>query len=265
LKPGDLIWEFETESYVASSPAIGADGTVYVGSDDRNVYALDGKIGAKQWKFRTVSYVASSPATGADGTVYVGSYDKKVYALDGKTGAKKWQFLTGDRVRSSPAIGSDGTVYVGSRDNKVYALDGKTGAKQWEFRTGADVDSSPTIGADGTVYVGSRDYKVYAFETSSSGPADSSWPMFSQNAQRTGRAPTSVSDALQITIPDKAAWPFTVSFTTVEDSTYVFQASADLKNWSKVEEVNGTGDEVKVTDRREAIFQKQYYRLKFME
>ncbi|MDE2715075.1 MAG: hypothetical protein OSB74_11985, partial [Verrucomicrobiota bacterium] len=72
----------------------------------------------------------------------------------------------------------------------------------------------------------------------------------------------SVSDALQITISDKTAWPFTVSFTTLEDSTYVFQASADLKNWSKVEEVNGTGDEVKVTDRREAIFQKQYYRVK---
>ncbi|MDE2641804.1 MAG: PQQ-binding-like beta-propeller repeat protein [Verrucomicrobiota bacterium] len=180
LKQGDLIWEFETESYVATSPSIGADGTVYVGSDDRNVYALDGKIGAKQWKFRTGSYVASSPA----------------------------------------------------------------------------------IVADGTVYVGSRDYNVYAFETSSTGPADSSWPMFSQNAQRTERAPTSVSDALQITISDKTAWSFIVSFITLEDSTYVFQASADLKNWSKVEEVNGTGDEVKVTDRREAIFQKQYYRVK---
>ena len=63
----------------------------------------------------------------------------------------------------------------------------------------------------------------------------------------------------------KNQWPFTVSFTAVEGSTYVFQASGDLKNWSKVEEVNGTGGEVKVTDLREAIFQKQYYRVKLME
>ena len=89
--------------------------------------------------------------------------------------------------------------------------------------------------------------------------------MFGQNAQRTGRAPSPVSDALQITIPDKTALPFTVSFTTAEGSTYVFQASGDLKNWSKVEEVNGTGGEVKVTDLREAIFQKQYYRVKLVE
>ena len=110
LKPGDLIWEFRTESYVTSSPAIGADGTVYVGSDDRKVYALDGKIGANQWKFRTGSYVASSPAIGADGTVYVGSKDHKVHALDGKTGAKQWEFQTGVDVYSSPAIGADGTA-----------------------------------------------------------------------------------------------------------------------------------------------------------
>ncbi len=63
----------------------------------------------------------------------------------------------------------------------------------------------------------------------------------------------------------KNQWPFTVSFTTAEGSTYVFQASGDLKNWSKVEEVNGTGGEVKVTDLREAIFQKQYYRIKLVE
>ena len=63
----------------------------------------------------------------------------------------------------------------------------------------------------------------------------------------------------------KNQWPFTVSFTAVEGSTYVFQASGDLKNWFKVEEVNGTGGEVKVTDWREAIFQKQYYRVKLVE
>jgi hypothetical protein len=209
--------------------------------------------------------VYSSPAIGADGTVYVGSGDNKVYALDGKTGAKRWVFTTGDVVYSSPAIGADGTVYVGSYDNKVYALDGKTGANRWEFETGDQVSSSPAIGADGTVYVGSHDYYVYALKSSSSGPADSPWPMFGQNAQRTGRAPAPVPDPIQITIPDKTALPFTVSFTTAEGSTYVFQASGDLKNWSKVEEVNGTGGEVKATDLREAIFQKQYYRIKLVE
>ena len=55
------------------------------------------------------------------------------------------------------------------------------------------------------------------------------------------------------------------SFTTAEGSTYEFQAYFDLKNWSKVQEVSGTGGEVKVTDLRKAIFQEQYYRVKLVE
>jgi hypothetical protein len=89
--------------------------------------------------------------------------------------------------------------------------------------------------------------------------------MFGQNAQGTGIAPAPAADVLQTIIPNKTALPFTVSFTSAEGSTYVFQASGDLKNWSKVEEVNGTGGEVKITDLREAIFQKQYYRVKLVE
>ena len=88
---------------------------------------------------------------------------------------------------SSPAIGSDGTVYVGSNDNKLYAINGKTGGKLWEFETGDQVSSSPAIGSDGTVYGGSEDNKLYAIKTDSKGPAKSPWPMFRQNAQRTGR------------------------------------------------------------------------------
>ena len=64
----------------------------------------------------------------------------------------------------------------------------KTGVKLWEFETGGEVQSSPAIGSDGTGYVGSIVGKFYAIKTNSKGPAKSPWPMFGQNAQRTGRA-----------------------------------------------------------------------------
>ena len=35
-----FLWEFETGGYVGSSPAIGSDGTVYVGSRDKKLYAI---------------------------------------------------------------------------------------------------------------------------------------------------------------------------------------------------------------------------------
>ena len=39
-EPGTLIWEFEMGDMVPSSPAIGSDGTVYVGSHDKKLYAI---------------------------------------------------------------------------------------------------------------------------------------------------------------------------------------------------------------------------------
>jgi len=64
------------------------------------------------------------------------------------------------------------------------------GAKLWEFESGNFVISSLAISSNGTVYVGSRDNKLYAIKTDSKGPAKSPWPMFRQNAQHKGRAPT---------------------------------------------------------------------------
>jgi outer membrane protein assembly factor BamB len=182
-----FLWEFETGAGVYSSPAIGPDGTVYVGSRDGKLYAINGKSGVKLWEFKTGDQVYSSPAIGSDGTVYVGSADKKLYAINGKTGVKLWEFETGDDVDSSPAIGSDGTVYVGSRDKKLYAINPKIGVKLWEFETEGPVHSSPSIGPDGTLYVGSDDKKLYAIKTDSKGPAKSPWPMRGQNARHTGR------------------------------------------------------------------------------
>ena len=83
---GDKLWEFETGNWVRSSPAIGSDGTVYVGSRDNKLYAINGKTGVKLWEFETGSLVPSSPAIGSDGTVYVGSSDHKLYAI--KTDSK---------------------------------------------------------------------------------------------------------------------------------------------------------------------------------
>jgi len=50
---GQKRWEFETAGSVRSSPAIGADATVYVGSSNGQVYALNGATGEQRWQFAT--------------------------------------------------------------------------------------------------------------------------------------------------------------------------------------------------------------------
>jgi len=100
--PGDEIWSFATGSRVVSSPTV-ADGTVFVGSRDANVYALAADDGSEQWRFQTGTYVFSS-LTVVDGTVFVGSNDNNVYALDaGVSGSSE-----GSRVNLG-TLGHDNT------------------------------------------------------------------------------------------------------------------------------------------------------------
>ena len=61
------------------------------------------------------------------------------------------------------------------------------------------------------------------------------------------------------------ASPFTISFESKSDSTYKIEASHDLKKWGEIGEAQGTGSSVEFTDWREALFQKQYYRLRLVE
>ncbi len=109
-----------TDDEVESSPAIGSDGTIYIGSFDDKLYAIN-PDGTEKWNFKTSNHVFSSPAIGFDGTIYVGSQDNKLYAIK-PDGTEKWNFTAGKYVQSSPAIGSDGTIYVGCHDYKLYAI-----------------------------------------------------------------------------------------------------------------------------------------------
>ena len=161
-KTGKPLW-FSIINSSFSSPAV-ANGVVYVGSDDSNLYALDAVTGVKLWNYTTGWVVRTSPVV-ANGVVYFGSYDKNVYALNASTGAKLWSYATGDWVWSSPAV-ANGVVYVGSYDHNVYALDAFTGAKLWSYTTGNAVYSSPAV-ANGVVYVGSLDGNLYALNAGS--------------------------------------------------------------------------------------------------
>jgi hypothetical protein len=154
-------WTFETGGRVVSSPALGSDGTIYVGSNDGHLYAIK-PAGGLKWKFLTKGAVHSRPTVGPDGTVYVGSFDHNVYAIR-EDGSLKWSFSTQGRVTGSPALGSDGIIYVSSWDHHIYAL-GPEGSLKWKFPTRGEVFSSPAIAHDGTIYVGSWDHYLYALD-----------------------------------------------------------------------------------------------------
>lgn len=149
-------WDF-----FLSSPLV-ADGTVYFGSGDHHVYALDAASGRLRWKYRTGDVVHSSPAL-AGKLLYVGSWDGVLYALDARSGRLAWRFSTqSDPTRfmqglpASPAV-ADGVVVIGSRDNRIYGLDAGSGKLLWQQENhGSWVVASAAI-QDGVAYVTTSD------------------------------------------------------------------------------------------------------------
>ena len=149
------------------SSAVVAQGAVFFGSGDGNLYAVDAKSGELRWKFPTRDVVHASPAY-KDGVLFFGSWDSYFYAVDATTGKEKWRFHGGEDplvhnqvgFQSSPAV-VDGVVYTGCRDAQLYALEAATGKLKWKFDNAFSwVITSPAV-ADGKVYFATSDSSLY--------------------------------------------------------------------------------------------------------
>jgi hypothetical protein len=72
---------------------------------------------------------------------------------------------------------------------------------------------------------------------------------------------------LKINTFSKSDSPFTISFESKAGATYVIEVTHDLKQWSEIGEVQGTGSSVKFTDPRLPIvpFKRNYFRVKLVE
>jgi len=80
-----------------------------------------------------------------------------------------------------------------------------------------------------------------------------------------GGLPVITLKKLRINSFNNHAAPFSLSFESKSGATYIIEASHDLKKWGKIGEAQGNGSSVELTDWREALFQKQYYRVKMPE
>jgi outer membrane protein assembly factor BamB len=124
--PGPGEWRFRTNGEIESSAAVDPDdGTIYIGSDDGNVWAIN-PDGTEKWQYDTGAEVESSPIVDLDGTIYVGSTNGRFFALN-PDGSLKWAFPVPPlgpvgSIPGSPALGSDGFIHFGSNDSSFYTI-----------------------------------------------------------------------------------------------------------------------------------------------
>jgi outer membrane protein assembly factor BamB len=153
-----------------SSPTI-AGTTLYFGSGDHSVYAIDARTGSLRWKFTTGDVVHASPAVD-NGVVYIGSWDRYFYALDAATGELKWKAETDDDPVAHNMVGNVSSatvagdaVYFGSRDGHFYALRTKDGSLKWRHDDhGSWIISSSAFDAGVVYYVTSDEHLFLALD-----------------------------------------------------------------------------------------------------
>ncbi|MHC4703137.1 MAG: ankyrin repeat domain-containing protein, partial [Planctomycetota bacterium] len=100
-REGEIVFCFEADGQIISTPAIGADSTVYFGTQNATLHAVDpnGKLKWK-WKYDTDDWgplaFEAAPVIGDDGTIYVAddiAIPNYLFAISPE-GEKKWEYVT---------------------------------------------------------------------------------------------------------------------------------------------------------------------------
>lgn len=168
-----LRWSFRTGGenidWVIGIPVV-ADGTVYIGSEDGKLHAVDEETGIERWSAETGPADGTFPVVAGD-LVYIGSgkYETSyLIALDTATGTERWRFEVAGWDVTSPLV-LDDVVYAFAHDyddggDFLHALDAATGEERWRFEpdSGANGGISPAA-AEGVVYL-VDDANLYALD-----------------------------------------------------------------------------------------------------
>ncbi len=166
-----LLWKFKANGPVVGSPVIDGN-TVFVGSLDSSLYALDLSTGKLKWKLPTGGAIRSSVCItekrlfllGTDGILYrmekdSGRVDGIYQTMGGFIADRQHDFA--DYFTSTPVI-ADSIIYFGSGDY-IYAISINDGYLRWTYKTGDLVHTTPAIQRN-WLYAGSYDGYLYAID-----------------------------------------------------------------------------------------------------
>jgi hypothetical protein len=147
-------------SSIFSSPAISANGTIYIGAVDNT----DGNLtavapdGTRLWSIKLGADTQhQSPAISSNGTIYMGAYDGTSDAnltAVAPDGTREWTVKVDSSASyGSPAISANGTVYIGTTSGNLTAV-APDGTREWTVKVGSPAGhTAPAVSANGTIYI----------------------------------------------------------------------------------------------------------------
>ncbi|HDR00171.1 MAG TPA: hypothetical protein ENN51_07815, partial [candidate division WOR-3 bacterium] len=198
---GQVMNDFKCDDGIVASPAIGADGTVYVGTDQGTMYAI-APDGSERWNYPITPFaqIYGSAVIAVDGGIVFGADNGYLYKLNAGTGQVMpgWPVMvTAGGLATTPAVSADGVIYVTSDDDVLHAV-AQDGTVLWTvtldmpgLRLSTD-ELSPSVMIDqhGIIYAASTTDGLFAI--AGRGPAGrlaaTAWPMFQHDVRHSGKA-----------------------------------------------------------------------------
>jgi len=185
------IWEADLAHPILGSPIV-VLGTVYIGTADKKLHALDAATGRRRWAFTAHDWVVDAVAY-ADKRVVVASRSSRIHVVSADTGRERLVYDTGLGRHLGGAVAIQGDrAYFGTVWGRVWAIDWQATtypleraivfwksnlyvwgmlsqppvqkATVWSRRVGGDVIHTPAITHD-TAYVTTSRGKVVALDT----------------------------------------------------------------------------------------------------
>jgi outer membrane protein assembly factor BamB len=188
---GTVAWELRGGG--SFGPAFVEGTTVYVGSVDGGLYAVDAASGKLRWRYDAKEDLSTRPSV-LGGLVYVASLQDAVFAVDAQTGAWRWHHRREQKGEAptifgaAPALATPDAVFAAYSDGFVAALEPRTGQVRWErlvapAGTHRDVDALMLDG--GRLYAAAYSGAVLALDVLS---GQTLWSTPSPGVHQLGRA-----------------------------------------------------------------------------
>jgi eukaryotic-like serine/threonine-protein kinase len=112
---GEVSWKYKTDQAIFSSPVLGENNTIYFGTNNADIIAVNGSTGEELWKNTDADFSIETSPLLIEGLVVCGAWDGNVYAVSQTDGTLKWK-------TAGPMCQTKNSRYYGPADDAPKAI-----------------------------------------------------------------------------------------------------------------------------------------------
>jgi outer membrane protein assembly factor BamB len=156
-----VLWRFRAGAPVLGAPAIGPQGSVYVGATDGSLHALSAD-GTFLWSYSFNGPVSGTMTVDERGIVYAATTASTLHALR-PNGTPLWNARTPVAAVTGVVLGPRGDLYFGARDGALYAAT-RAGRTVWRMPLKDGLSMGPRSADGRRLVVASRAGELIVLE-----------------------------------------------------------------------------------------------------